>query len=82
MKSNFVPISIEDYIQAHIKANPKENVKDLRKQLQTALSAHKQGLKCHCGNEIWIIGSAFVGNSCFTCITGETCPDNDYEIQE
>jgi hypothetical protein len=27
-----------------------------------------------------VIGSASVGNSCFTCITGESSPDNDYEI--
>jgi hypothetical protein len=27
-----------------------------------------------------VIGSASVGNSCFTCITGESQPDSDYEI--
>ena len=33
-----------------------------------------------CGNDIWIIGSASVGNSCFTCITGENYPIDDFEI--
>ena len=27
-------------------------------------------------------GSAFAGNACFTCITGEAYPDGDYEIDE
>ncbi len=27
-----------------------------------------------------MIGSAAVGNSCFTCITGESIPTDDYEI--
>jgi hypothetical protein len=39
-----------------------------------------QGIKCTCGNDIWVIGSAIVGNSCFSCITGESAPDSDYEI--
>jgi hypothetical protein len=29
-----------------------------------------------------VIGSAVVGNACFTCITGEAMPDNEYEIDE
>ncbi|MGE4541145.1 MAG: hypothetical protein AB7D35_07780, partial [Bacteroidales bacterium] len=36
---------------------------------------------CSCGNDIWVIGSASVGNSCFTCITGESYPTDDYEIE-
>jgi hypothetical protein len=31
---------------------------------------------------IWAIGSAVVGNACFTCITGEADPSSDYEIDE
>jgi len=34
----------------------------------------------NCDNDIWVIGSAVVGNSCFACITGESMPDSDYEI--
>jgi hypothetical protein len=52
----------------------------LRNRLNDALQAFKNGKKCHCGNDIWVIGSASVGYSCFTCITGEGYPTDDYEI--
>lgn len=77
----FQPISINDYIKKHLKNNPVENEKDLRKRLNSALADYKNGIKCACGNDIWVIGSASVGNSCFTCITGESFPTDDYEIE-
>ena len=76
----FVAISINVYIKKHLKSNPTENEKDLRKRLNSALLDYKNGVKCSCGNDIWVIGSASVGNSCFTCITGESFPIDDYEI--
>lgn len=76
----FVPISIDKYVEKHLKSNPSENEKNLREQLQSALTDHLKGVKCSCGNDIWVIGSAFAGNSCFTCITGESYPTEDYEI--
>jgi hypothetical protein len=76
----FVPITIDKYIKKHLENNPSANEKDLRKRLNSAWADYKNGVKCSCGNEIWVIGSASVGNSCFTCITGESQPDNDYEI--
>ncbi len=76
----FVAISIDKYIKKHLESNPSENEKDLRKRLISALKDYKNGMKCSCGNDIWVIGSASVGNSCFTCITGESQPDKDYEI--
>lgn len=76
----FVGIPIEKYIKKHLKSSPSENEKDLRKRLNSALRDYKNGVKCSCGNDIWVIGSASVGNSCFTCITGESQPDSDYEI--
>lgn len=76
----FVPISIDAFVKKHLEVNPKENPKDLRKQLNRALAAYKSRVKCSCGNDIWVVGSAFVGNSCFTCITGEDEPTGDYEI--
>jgi hypothetical protein len=42
----------------------------------------RQGARCHCGAPIWAIGSAVVGNACFTCITSEADPSSDYEIDE
>lgn len=70
----FVPIA------KHLKNNPSAKEADLRKHLGTALNAYNNGIKCSCGNDIWVIGSASVGNSCFTCITGESFPEEDYEI--
>jgi len=77
----FIPISINAYIKKHLKNNPSENEKDLRKRLNSALADYKKRIKCSCGNDIWVIGSASVGNSCFTCITGESYPTDDYEIE-
>jgi hypothetical protein len=76
----FVPISIDKYVEKHLKNNLSENEKDLRNRLDSALMAYQNGVRCTCGNDIWVIGSASVGNSCFTCITGESYPTDDYEI--
>ena len=76
----FIPITLDKYVVLHLKNNPATKEADLRNQLQLALNAYNDGIKCGCGNDIWVIGSASVGNSCFTCITGEGSPDDDYEI--
>ena len=76
----FIPISIDKYIKKHLKNNPAESEKDLTKLLNSTLDDYKRGIKCSCGNDIWVIGSASVGNGCFTCITGESYPIDDYEI--
>jgi len=77
----FIPISINDYIKKHLKNNPGENETDLRKRINSTLADYGKGIKCSCGNDIWVVGSASVGNSCFTCITGESFPTDDYEIE-
>jgi hypothetical protein len=76
----FIPISIYSYIKKHLENNPGENEEDLRKRINKALTDYKKGVKCTCGNDIWVIGSASVGNSCFSCITGERYPIDNYEI--
>jgi len=76
----FKPISIDEYVIMHIQNNPVENEKDLRQRLRTALTYYQNGVKCSCGNDLWVIGSASMGNGCFTCITGERYPHDDYEI--
>ena len=81
MKCGFTPISIENFIKSFIENNTKEDPEKLRQGLQEALKDYKNGSKCHCGNKIWVIGSAIVGTGCFTCITGEAYPDHDYEIE-
>ncbi|HEX4961197.1 MAG TPA: hypothetical protein VF173_10200 [Thermoanaerobaculia bacterium] len=80
MKRGFIPISLERYVELHLKANPGTDREDLVKRLRYAREAYARGEVCHCGAPIWIIGSAMVGLSCFTCITGEGFPDDDYEI--
>jgi len=77
----FTGITIDKYIKLHLKNNPKENKTELKKNLKSSLNDYKNGVKCSCGNDIWVIGSAAVGNSCFTCITGESMPSGDYEIE-
>jgi len=80
-RSGFVPISIPDFVRLHCERYPKEKV-EIETQLRRALAAARAGERCSCGNPIWVIGSAVVGHACFTCITGEANPDQDYEITE
>jgi hypothetical protein len=81
-KQNFIPISINRYIESHLRSNPGTKQAEIELGLNAALEAHRNGTKCSCGNPIWVIGSAVAGTACFTCITGEAKPDDDYEIDE
>lgn len=76
----FKGISINSYIKKHLKNNPNETPKELRRRLKVAIADFENGVKCSCGSDIWVIGSASVGNNCFTCLTGESEPNNDFEI--
>ena len=66
----FKPIAIDKYVALHLRNNPDENEKELRNNLQTALTAFQNGEKCSCGNDIWVIGSASFGHESYTCSTG------------
>ena len=79
--SNFKSISIDDFIKVYLKNNPDSNKHKLKLLLNNALRDFKEGKKCACGQDIWVIGSAFMGNGCFTCLIGESTPDGDYEIE-
>ena len=81
-KPGFSPIGADEYIDLYLKANPDTSRSEIEKGLQLALSDHKRGVKCQCGNPLWVVGSAVAGNGCFTCITGQAAPDDDYEIDE
>jgi hypothetical protein len=78
----FVPIGVREYAKLHVKANPDENADELLARLRSCVSDALSGARCQCGAPIWVIGSAFVGYACFTCITGEAFPSEDYEIDE
>jgi hypothetical protein len=83
MKTGFIPINLEEYVELHLKNNPDSSREEIVTALRDALEAYKRGVKClNCGKPIWVIGSAFAGNMCFTCITGEAISVDDYEIDE
>ena len=80
--SEFKPVSLESYVELYLNANPDVSREEIEDGLISALNDHKRGEQCDCGNPIWVIGSAVAGNACFTCITGESIPDDDYELDE
>ena len=80
MKTGFTPIQLRDYVELHLRANPDVERAELIQQLESAIGACRAGVRCQCGAPIWIIGSAQTGLGCFACITGQSDPDQDYEI--
>jgi hypothetical protein len=80
MRTGFIPIGLNEYVDLHLRANAGVERADLVERLQNAIASAERGERCRCGRPIWIIGSAEAGLSCFTCITGEAQPDQDYEI--
>jgi hypothetical protein len=76
----WTPISLDKFVKLHLKKNPKENEKVLRVRIEAALDDYSKGVKCQCGKDIWIVGSASAKFACFSCITGKGHPLGDYEI--
>jgi hypothetical protein len=76
----WIPITIEEYVKIHLQENPNENEKVLRVRIEAALDDYKNGIKCQCGRDIWIVGSASSHFGCFNCISGRDFPAGDYEI--
>ena len=81
-KQGFTPISKEGFIESYLKSNPEDSRLEIESAVESALDCYRNGMKCHCGSPIWVVGSAVSGAGCFTCITGEAKPDSDYEIDE
>lgn len=81
LKIGFTPIQLDDYVALHLRANPAVERGELMRELASAIAAHRSGARCQCGAPIWIIGSAQMGLGCFTCITGQAAPEEDYEIE-
>ncbi len=79
-KTGFTPIRLDDYVALHLRANPGAKRAEVVAGLDYAIEAFRKDIRCRCGAQIWIIGSAEAGLACFTCITGEAMPDSDYEI--
>lgn len=76
----WIPISIDKFVKLHLKKNPNENEKVLRVRIEAALDDYKNGVKCQCGKDLWIVGSTSAPFGCFSCITGKDHPLGDYEI--
>jgi hypothetical protein len=80
LEHHFTPISLDNYLTLYLYLNPLTNPEDLKTRLAIALTAKHNQQSCACGAEIWVVGSAEAGLACFTCITAEAYPDDDYEI--
>ena len=78
----FVPIAIDKYVQLHVQANPDVDPRELLTRLRSCVSDSLAGARCSCGAPIWVVGSVSAGYACFTCITGEAFPAEDYEIDQ
>lgn len=78
----FHPISVKAYVELFVRDNPGESKRAVEERLRNALSYALAGAKCACGNPLWVVGAAEARLFCFTCITGEAMPDDDYEIDE
>ena len=78
----FVPIGLDDYAAKYAHRNPKSRPEEVRSRLLAALGDFRSGVRCRCRAPICVIGSAEVGNACFTCVTGEAVPTGDYELRE
>lgn len=78
----FVPIQLDEYVTRYLAANPGAKRGEVTVRLRAALEAFQRDERCHCGERIWVIGSAEAGFACFTCITREATPTEDYEIAE
>lgn len=78
----FQPISIKNYVEQFVRANSGESKRAVEERLRSALSYALAGAKCSCASPLWVVGAAEAGLFCFTCITGEAMPDDDYEIDE
>lgn len=81
-KSGFDPIALKDYVPLHRMANPDTTEAEIVEEIQSALAAAQRGERCECGNPIWVVGAAWAGLGCYTCITGEPHPKSEYEIDE
>lgn len=77
---NFTPISKQEYVALHLMNNPSTNEAELRNKLDRVLSDFNEGIKCDCGSPLWVIGSASLGMGCYSCLTGEELPTENFEI--
>lgn len=80
--TGFVPVSIDQFIRHYMHNNKTADGSAVRAGVEDALAAWRQGVRCACGNPLWVAGSAVAGYGCYTCITGSAQPDGDPEINQ
>lgn len=78
--SGFVPVRVNQFVQQYLRNNKDADGDAVRAAVEDALAAWRQGVRCACGNPLWVAGSAVAGYGCFACITGSAEPDGDPEI--
>lgn len=78
----FVPVSLNQFVVQYLRNNKDADGDIIRAAVDDALAAWRQGVRCSCGKQLWVAGSAVAGYGCFTCITGSVEPDGDPEIVE
>ena len=78
--SNFVAVRLNQFVKQYLRNHKQANGDEVRAAVEDALAARRQGVRCACGNPLWVAGSAVAGYGCFTCITGSAEPDGDPEI--
>jgi len=78
--SGFVPVRLDQFVRQYLRNNQAADGDTVRAAVEDALAAWRQGVRCACGNPLWVAGSAVAGYGCFTCITGSAEPDGDPEI--
>lgn len=79
---SFVPIELGKYVDLFMKSNPGSDRAEVTRRLESALAASRAGERGGCGAPIWVVGSAEAGHACFTCITGESAPGEDFELAD
>ncbi len=78
--SGFVPVRLNQFVKQYLRNNKNADGDAVRAAVEDALAAWRQGVRCACGNPLWVAGSAVAGYGCFACITGSAEPDGDPEI--
>ncbi|MGA6924129.1 MAG: hypothetical protein WBY88_00530, partial [Desulfosarcina sp.] len=78
--SGFVPVRLKQFVKQYLQTNKDADGDAVYAAVEDALAAWRQGVRCACGNSLWVAGSAVAGYGCFRCITGSVEPDGDPEI--
>ncbi|MBC2744930.1 MAG: hypothetical protein HGJ93_18375 [Desulfosarcina sp.] len=80
--SGFIPVRLNQFVEQYLRKNKDADGDTVRAAVEDALAAWRHGVRCACGNPLWVAGSAVAGYGCFTCITGSYDPLYEEEIKE